>query len=485
MNSSNLLPYNNQLISQIFGPLSIDKTRLPSSNLTTYGVPSFVAEWLLDKIIPGTGPITTEQQQKLDNFIQKAFPRKDDKEIIKFRLSQGEIVKIIALMQVRINLKPGQEEIPEPTAQIPTLSFPDIRISTEIVQRHERLLRQGIWGKISLAMKTNGEIEIIDFDPFQYSTVHLPTYSQYRSQLNTEQWRDLMFCSMGYNPEHPAYTRETKTWILARLLPLVEPNYHLWELAPKGTGKSFIFENLSSKVKLISGGKIGPAVLFFNAKTKEIGLLGSYDTVVLDEVQSLYFENPEEMIGPLKNYLANGRYNRSGYADVTSDCSFVMLANIELNEQQKPKNQNNLLAGLPKFLKETAFLDRFAGILPGWEIPKFQQNMIAKQTGLKTDYFAEVLLTLRQDNRFYQYAKQHTYFQQKTITIRDQNAILKTASGLLKILYPHLELTLQDYERDCLEPAVKMRQQIRNLQYHSDEEFKQYSPQIQSTTQNP
>jgi ATP-dependent Lon protease len=191
------------------------------------------------------------------------------------------------------------------------------------------------------------------------------------------------------------------------------------------------------------------------------------------------------MIGPLKNYLANGRYNRAGYGDVASDCSLVMLANIELNEQQKPRNQNNLLAGLPNYLKETAFLDRFAGILPGWEIPKFKQDMIAHQTGLKTDFFAEALLTLRQENRFLQYAKQHTYFEQKTITIRDQNAILKTASGLLKILYPHLNLTLQDYERDCLEPAVKMRQQIRNLQYHFDEEFKQYSPQIQCTTQNP
>ena len=478
MNSSNLFPYNNQLISEIFGPLSIDKTRLPSSHLTNIGVPSFVAEWLLDKIIPGTGPITTEQQQKLDNFIKKAFPRKDDKEHIKFKLIQGETVKIIALMQVRINLKPGQEEIPEPTAQIPTLSFTDIRISTEIVQRHERLLRQGIWGKITLAMKPNGEIEIIDFDPFQSSNVNLQTYSQYRSQINTEKWRDLMFCSMGYNPENPTYSRQSKTWILARLLPIVEPNYHLWELAPKGTGKSFIFENLSSKVKLISGGKIGPAVLFFNGKTKEIGLLGSYDTVVLDEVQSLYFENPEEMIGPLKNYLANGRYNRSGYADVSSDCSLVMLANIELNEQQKPKNENNLLTGLPNYLKETAFLDRFAGILPGWEIPKFQQNMTANQTGLKTDYFAEALLTLRQDNRHLQYAKQYTKFDTKTITIRDEQAILKSASGFLKILYPHLNLTLQDYERDCLQPAIKMRQQIRNLLYHLDDEFKQYGPEI-------
>jgi ATP-dependent Lon protease len=194
-------------------------------------------------------------------------------------------------------------------------------------------------------------------------------------------------------------------------------------------------------------------------------------------VQSLSFDNPDEVIGPLKNYLASGRYNRSGFQDVASDCSLVMLANIDLDEYLRPRNHDNLVADLPKFFAETAFLDRFAGIIPGWEIPKFQREMAASQVGLKMDFFGEALLALRQDNRFASYAQQHTHFD-KSATIRDQNAICKSAAGFLKILYPHLELTLMDYQRDCLEPACKLRQAIRNSLYYLDDEFRQLGREI-------
>ena len=154
-----------------------------------------------------------------------------------------------------------------------------------------------------------------------------------------------------------------------------------------------------------------------------------------------------------------------------------MLANIELNEQLRPRHEDNLITNLPKFFAETALLDRLAGIIPGWEIPKFQREMIASQVGLKMDFFGEALLSMRQDNRFMSYVQQHTEFD-KNATVRDQNAILKSASGFLKILYPHLELTLMDYQRDCLEPARRLRQAIRNSLYYLDDEFKQLGREI-------
>ncbi|MEH2340817.1 MAG: BREX system Lon protease-like protein BrxL [Nostoc sp.] len=477
MNSWEATTYNNDLVREVFGNLCIDKTRLPSSGLSSIGVPSFVAEWLLDKIVPGSGTLTSIELEKINSFIKKAFPRKDDRNEIIFDLTQGEIRKLIALMQVRIKLEQGGRVIPEPLAQIPALNLTECSIATDIVERYKILLRQGIWGKITLAMLPDGKVEVMDFEPFQCSQVDLQGYAECRAKFNTQQWRDLIFCSMGFNPQHPSYQQEAKTWILARLLPLVEANYHVIELAPKGTGKSLFFENISSKVTLISGGKVTPAQLFINGRTKEVGLLGRHEVVVLDEVQSLTFDNPEEVIGPLKNYLASGRYNRSGFADISSDCGLVMLANIELDDKLEPRNEDNLIANLPNFLAETALLDRLSGIIPGWKIPKFQREMVASQVGLKMDFFGEVLLSLRQDNRFRFYVEQHTKFA-KNVTIRDQNAILKSASGFLKILYPHLELTLMDYERDCLEPACKLRQAIRNSLYYLDDEFRQFGREI-------
>ncbi len=477
MTSYNSGIYNSDRIREVFGNLSIDKTRLPSSGLTGAGVPSFVAEWLLDKIVPGSGSLNNQELEKVNTFVSKAFPRKDDANVIKFKLTQGDVYKLIALLQVRVKLEQGKGVIPDPLAQIPVLNLNNCTIPTDLIERHEMLLRQGVWGKISLALLPDGSPEIIDFDPFQCSNVDLQAYADCRAQFGTEQWRDLMFCSMGYNPEHPSYTHDAKTWILARLLPLVESNYHVMELAPKGTGKSYVFENISSKVALISGGKVTPSQLFINGRTKEVGLLGRHDVVVLDEVQSLTFEDPDEVIGPLKNYLASGRYNRSGFADIASDCSLVMLANIELDAYLQPRNPDYLVADLPTFFGETAFLDRFAGIIPGWEIPKFKREMAASQVGLKMDFFGEALLSLRRDNRYLAYAQQHTKFD-NTATVRDQNAILKSASGFLKILYPHLDLTLMDFERDCLKPACRLRQAIRSSEYYLDDEFRQFGRDI-------
>jgi ATP-dependent Lon protease len=476
MNSCEAVAYNNDLVRDVFGILSIDKTRLPSSGLTSIGVPSFVAEWLLDKIVPGAGQLTSAELEQVNSFVKKAFPRKDDRNEILFDLTQGEVRKLIALIQVRVKLDRARV-IPEPFARIPVLNLEECSISTDLIERNKMLLRQGVWGKITIAKRTDGTVEVMDFDPFQCSKVDLQAYADCRAKFNTQEWRDLLFCSIGFSPQHPSYSQEAKTWILARLLPLVESNYHIMELAPKGTGKSFVFENISSKIALISGGKVTPAQLFINGRTKELGLLSRHDVVVLDETQSLTFDNPDEVIGPLKNYLASGRYNRSGFADVASDCSLIMLANIELNEQLQPRNEDNLIANLPKFLAETAFLDRFTGIIPGWRIPKFQREMAASQVGLKLDFFGEALLSLRGDNGFGSYVQRHTKFD-KNATVRDQNAILKSASGFLKILYPHLTLTLMDYQRDCLEPARKLRQSIRNSLYHLDDEFRELGREI-------
>jgi ATP-dependent Lon protease len=464
--------YNSEKVRQIFEELSIDKRRLPSSGLTEQGVPSFVAEWLLDKKVPGTGFLTPDEQTRITDFVNRVFPRKDDQQKIAFQISQGDVVRVISLMQVRIRLTASGQQIPEPYALIPRLGndFDRCRISTEVVRRNEMLLRKGVWGIITLAWGSDG-VEIQDFDPFQCSTVDYDLYAQSRSHFSTEEWRDLMICSMGFNPQHPSYTIDAKTWILSRLLPIVTSNYHLMELAPKGTGKSFFFENVSNRVKVISGGKITPARLFINGSTGEIGLLGVNDVVVLDEVQSLTFDQPDEIIGPLKTYLANGNYNRGGFADISSDCSLMMLANIELDDYMQPKYANNLIANLPRFFSETAFLDRFAGIIPGWRIPKFDSDMKPTGVGLKTDFFGEALLSMRQQPRFLNYVNEHISFPPNT-TIRDQNSIKRSAAGFLKILYPHLELTFTDFDRDCLQPAQQLRQYIRNTLYSLDDEFR-------------
>ena len=250
------------------------------------------------------------------------------------------------------------------------------------------------------------------------------------------------------------------------------------ELAPKGTGKSFIYENISPRVRLTAG-NISPAVLFYNNKTGQPGLLARYDVLVLDEIQRIKFEQPENIISNLKTYLANGRITRGGLADIPSDCGLVLLANIGLDRDQRPLN-DLVIRELPKFMHETAFLDRFRGIIPGWKIPKFHEGCVAQGVGLKADFFSDTLTAMRYETQYDEWVKKRIAFESKT-TIRDQMAVISNASGLLKILYPDFHVSRDAFYNFCVMPSVEMRQIIRDQLWQLDEEFHQYDKELKIT----
>lgn len=450
-------------VREVFGPLAMDKRRLPSSGLPKLGVPAYVGEWILEEIVPGSGPLTEEELSALGQFTQQMVPRRNEQNVYRNRLLSGDIVPLLAYMNVEVDITRSKQDR---SAKIPVLGFHDCWISDSIIQKNEALLKQGMWGIIELVGSKDG-IQIAGFDPMQ-ATVDLRQFYDKRREFNADEWRELMLASCGYNSS--AYNLEQQIWILCRLLPLVQKNMHLMELAPKGTGKSFIYENISPRVYLTSG-NITPAVLFFNNATEQPGLLARYDVVVIDEVQKIRLAYPEEIISNLKIYLANGRIRRGGKADIPSDCGLVLLANIPLNEDQQPGSEL-IIHELPKFMHETAFLDRFRGIIPGWKIPKFHQGCIASAIGLKADFFSDTLTSMRFETHFDEWVRNRISFPAKT-SIRDQEAVISSASGLLKILYPDLNVSRDAFNNYCVEPAITMRQIVRNQLWQLDEEYRQ------------
>ncbi len=456
----------NTKIRNTFGNLAMSKKRLPSSGLTKLGIPAYVAEWVLEEIVPGEGIVTETELETLGNFASQMIPRKNEENVYKNKLFSGDTVSILAHMSVEVTINRKSEDR---FAKIPALNFNDCVIPDSLVEQNENLLKQGMWGLVELT-KSNGQegIQVIGFEPMQGS-VNLKQFLEKRSEFNDDEWREMILLSCGYNPR--AYNINQQIWILCRLLPLVQKNMHLMELAPKGTGKSFIYENISPRVRLTAG-NISPAVLFFNNRTGQPGLLARFDVLVLDEIQRIKFEQPENIISNLKTYLANGRITRGGLADIPSDCGLVMLANISLDQNQKPVN-DLIIAELPKFMHETAFLDRFRGIIPGWEIPKFRQDCIAEGVGLKADFFSDTLTALRYETHYDEWVKNRLDFEEG-ISIRDQNAIISCTSGLLKILYPDFQISSDAFFNFCVNPALEMRQIVRNQLWQLDEEFRQY-----------
>jgi len=454
-------------VSRVFGNLAIDKRRLPSSQLQKRGIPAYVGEWLVDAIIPGTGEVTPEEAAKVLQWASCNIPGPREQQVVKYRLSEGESVRVLTPIEVEIRLdKKGQSER---LAQLKLLGLEDVDIPSEMLDAYPDLLRQGMWGVIEL-VHTSAGLAITSFKPMQ-ATVNLELYKRARGEFTLGEWRELMLISMGYNPS--VFDEEQRSVLLARLLPLVQKNMHIMELAPKGTGKSYFFENISPRVRLISSGNVSPAVLFVNNASGQWGLLARFSVVVLDEVQTLKFQSPDEIIGGLKGYLANGKITRGGLHEVGSDCGVVLLANILLDEQQRPI-RNLLVEELPAFLRETAFLDRIRGILPGWKAAKLSSESFANGVGLKSDFFGDALLALRNDLSIDQYVRKRVRLAGNRTYARNEEAVRSLASGLMKIQFPDCKVNDLDFRLFCLDPAIEYRQLIWDQLYRMDAEYRQY-----------
>lgn len=204
-----------------------------------------------------------------------------------------------------------------------------------------------------------GQVWIKELKPFQIANVDLDYYCESRSHFSTKEWIDFIISSMGFNPM--IYDDRQKLLLICRLLPLVEPRYNLVELAPKGTGKSFVYDNMSRYVA-VRAGNITPAVLFFNDARKTAGLITKYDTVVIDEAQKVKGDSSGELTALLKTYLESGKFGKGTASAISAEAGIVILANIELDENKKPLNEiKGLFKVFPNFLQETAFIDRFSG----------------------------------------------------------------------------------------------------------------------------
>ncbi len=453
-------------VLSVFGKLAIDKRRLPASQLKQRGVPSYVGEWALDHIVPGTGPLSEGEATKIQEWASRVIPSSDDQEIIRFRLQRGDTVRVLTPLRVEIILRRGKDDR---LAVLENLNIHDAHIAEDMVSQYPALLRQGMWGVTEIINTPEG-VSINSFKPMQ-ATVDLDLWKKARERFTLNEWRSLLITSMGYAPE--SLTVKEQSFILCRLLPLVQKNMHLIELAPKGTGKSYIYENISPLVRLVSGGNVSPAVLFVNNANGMAGILARYKVVVLDEVQTLKFEKPEEIIGGLKGYLANGQLTRGGLHQISSDCGLVLLANISLDASQQPI-ADPLIKELPPFLRETAFLDRIRGIIPGWEIRKLTGSSFASSVGLKSDFFGDALIALRDDLAADQYCAQHIRLSGERAYRRNEEYVRALASGLMKILFPHGKCTNEEFHTYCVAPALELRQYVWNQLYSLDDEYRQF-----------
>lgn len=457
-----------QIALDSFGEVVINKSLIHKAGFASRAIPTYVGEWILYNFLED-GELTEESRNKISVFVNRYLPQKGQKEEVKNRLLNMENVKLLDDYSVSVNLKTGKR-----TLKIPFLDMNDAFISDEIIDKNNLLLTSGVWGVADLfyvpptSPNEKGQLWMRDFKPFQVGSVDLGYFKECRARFSTQEWIDLIVSSMGFNPS--VYDEGQKNVLITRILPMVEPRINLVELAPKGTGKSFVYGNVSRYARVIGGGKVSPAVMFHHNGNNTPGLVTRYDLVVLDEVQSIQGDSTGELVAGLKVYLESGRFSR-GNTEASAEAGFVMLGNITLDENRKPIYlEKGIFSEIPNFLQETAFIDRLHGIIAGWLMPRISKDTPSKTLGFKGDFFSEVLHILRSEPQYTDYVNLNMRLRNCN-DLRDRKAIVRLATAYLKVLFPDLQVTNADFVKYCVKPAVELRQRVRDELHKMDREY--------------
>ena len=335
-----------------------------------------------------------------------------------------------------------------------------VHIPESYVRDFDRLLMGGVWAQVEVRHEYDEEAKgkrspfwIGDLRPIQMASFDYEEFERGRREFSADEWLDVLVRSIGLEPTQ--LERRAKLLLLCRLIPLCEARFNLVELGPRGTGKSYAFQELSPYVILMTG-PTTVANLFFNMATNKIGLVGIWDAVAFDEVADLQ-KMPREVVSTLKTYCESGTFAR-GRESVSGVASIAFFGNTNQPVDVLVRS-SHLFAPMPDVIREDlAFLDRIHFYLPGWDIPKMRNELFTEGYGFVVDYLAEALKELRKRN-FAEMLDRHFSLGQH-LNARDAKAVRKTVSGLVKLLHPHGELT-RDELAELLELALEGRRRVK------------------------
>ena len=435
-------------------------------------LPSFVKDYLLKRYARGA----EVDAVGLTNFLNSVMPTGS----VRDRLQKGEEIMLLTRFTVYIDLVKNVRRfgitdlgIKEKEGQIPL----------RLAQQHPELVDGEMWGiiKICLMPDDTGDkyhVEMTDFKPFRpYTSVDMSFIQGVRRHFELDEWVDLLISSIEYEPD--AFDNmHQKLEFLTRLLIFVEPRLNAIELAPKGTGKSYVFNNIS-KYGWLGSGKITRAKLFYDISKKQTGIIMNRDYCALDEVQTIVMQDPADLQGAFKSYLEQGKVSIADQ-NLTSECGMLLMGNIPLTEDNHPRSPR-YFDELPDNFRESAFLDRFHCFIEGWYLPRINKSMIYKGWTINVEYFSEIMHAMRVQNQYSQLFDKIVGYEEKA-DMRDFTAVKRMTTAYMKLLFPHWQtvedVNCEQFDLYCLQPAIRRRGIIREQCHLIDPEFKTRMPDI-------
>ena len=417
-------------------------------------VPSYVLEYLLGMYCATDDAEDIEQGVSMvKHVLADNFVRPDEAEKIKSKIRERGRYKIIDKVSAKLNEHTDCYE-----GIIFNININKVYIDDAYVKKYEKLLCGGIWCIIDMEYlydenAKGSPFTISSLKPIQMPATDLEEYIEGRMHFTLDEWIEVICRSVGMEPSN--LDENTRWHLVARMIPFVENNYNICELGPRGTGKSYVYDELSPYSILISGGQTTVANLFYNMGKHQVGLVGTWDVVAFDEVAGINMKD-KDGIQIMKGYMANGSFSR-GKESINANASMVFVGNINGSIENLVR-VSHLLSPFPKDMIDTAFFDRFHHYLPGWEIPKMRPEYFTDAFGFISDYFSECLREMRKHN--FSDAIQKYVRLGKDLNQRDTIAVKRTVSGLLKLLFPDGSYQKEDV-RKCLEYALIGRRRIK------------------------
>jgi len=425
-------------------------------------VPVFVLEYLLGKYCATDDQTAIEAGLRVVNTtISSNFVRPD--EANKAQSMVKEKGKYTFIDKVKVRYVSDDDKH---WAELVNFGHKFVHVPEHFLRDYDRLLMGGIWAQIDIRHQYDEDAKgkrspfwIDNLKPIQIATFDLEEFRECRREFSTDEWLNLLMRTIGLEPQN--FDRRLKMLFLARLIPLCEHNYNLVELGPRGTGKSYAYQELSPYVILLTG-PTTVANLFYNMATGKIGLVGIWDAVAFDEVADLQ-KMQKEVITTLKTYCESGTFAR-GKDVLTGMASIAMFGNTN-QAVDIMVHSSHLFMPMPEIIREDmAFLDRLHFYIPGWEIPKMRVEYFTSHYGFVVDYFAEALRELRKHG-FTEAIDRH-FSLGSHLNARDVKAVRKTVSGLIKLIYPHGEMSrkeLAEIVELALEGRRRVKEQLKKL----------------------
>ncbi|MDK0863981.1 protease Lon-related BREX system protein BrxL [Clostridium perfringens] len=421
-----------------------------------FNVPVYVLEYLLGMYCATDDEDTLNDGiERVKSILSDNYVRPDEAEKIKSKIRELGQYSVIDKITVKLNEKKDLYE-----AEFSNLGLKGVPIAPYYVKEYDKLLQGGIWCILKMdyyfdeEVKNASPFNISNLKPIQMPNMDIEEIFDGRKNFSKDEWIDLIIRSTGMEPTN---LEENVKWhMLLRLVPLVENNYNLCELGPRGTGKSHVYKEISPNSILVSGGQTTVANLFYNMSQRKIGLVGMWDTVAFDEVAGIRFKD-KDGIQIMKDYMASGSFAR-GKEEKNASASMVFVGNINQSIESLIKT-SHLFAPFPaEMANDSAFFDRIHYYLPGWEIPKMRTELLTDRYGLIVDYLSEFFREMRK--RTYTDAVEKYFILGNNLNQRDAIAVRKTVSGLIKIIYPNGEFEKQDVE-EILKYALIGRRRVK------------------------